>query len=315
MARRKWNEEELQFLRENYGVLPLEEIAEKLNRTIPSIKHKAERNGIKSVCKSEQRWTDEQVRYLIKNYKLKTNKELAKILHKTKVAVDIKANNLGLANTKYHYNQNFFSNIDTEEKAYWCGFIMADGCVTIQEDINSCEVTIQLQKSDYTHLEKFNKSLDGNAPITFFTQICNFTGEPNEACRIRFYSQQMFHDLEKYNVIPCKSLIKQFPTNISDSLMRHYIRGYFDGNGCISESNGRLKCDFTTGSEKFAMGLKNYLENFGVSSYPIYKKPNSSVYRFEIAQRNKTREKFLKYLYSNSSIYLDRKYQKAKNYL
>ena len=75
MARRKWNEEELQFLRENYGVLSLEEIAKKLNRTVSSIMHKAKRNGIKSVCKSEQRWTDEQVQYLIDNYKLKTNKE------------------------------------------------------------------------------------------------------------------------------------------------------------------------------------------------------------------------------------------------
>lgn len=43
MVRRKWNEEELQFLRENYGVLSLEEIAEKLNRTISSIMHKAKR--------------------------------------------------------------------------------------------------------------------------------------------------------------------------------------------------------------------------------------------------------------------------------
>lgn len=315
MTRRKWNEEELQFLRENYGVLSLEEIAEKLNRTIPSIKHKAERNGIKSVCKSEQRWTDEQVRYLIKNYKLKTNKELAKILHKTKVAVDIKANNLGLENTKYHYNQNFFSNIDTEEKAYWCGFIMADGCIVIQEDINSCEVTIQLQKSDYTHLEKFNKSLDGDVPITFFTQICNLTGEPNEACRIRFYSQQMFHDLEKYCVIPCKSLVKQFPTNIPDSLMRHYIRGYFDDNGTICFSHKYLLCSFASGSEDFIKGLHSYLQIQGYPCYSIAKAKHAHCYSFQLAQRNNTREKFLKYLYSNSSIYLDRKYQKAKNYL
>lgn len=167
MARRNWNDEELEFLRKNYGVLSLEEIGQTLNRSIPSIKHKAERNNIRSVCRAEQKWTDQQIQYLIENYKDKTNKELAEILHKTKVAVDMKANNLGLKNTKYSYDQNFFSVIDTEEKAYWCGFIMADGCVTIQEDINSCELTIQLQKSDVGHLKKFNKSIGGNAEITF----------------------------------------------------------------------------------------------------------------------------------------------------
>lgn len=315
MARRKWNEEELQFLRENYGVLSLEEIAKKLNRTVSSIMHKAKRNGIKSVCKSEQRWTDEQVQYLIDNYKLKTNKELAKILHKTKVAVDIKANNLGLKNTKYHYNQDFFSIIDTEEKAYWCGFIMADGCVTIQKDINSCELTINLQKSDYTHLEKFNKSLNGNVPVIFVKQISNFNNQPYETSRIRFYSQQMVHDLQKYGVIPCKSTIKKFPNNIPNHLMKHYIRGYFDGNGSICKSNGRLSCSFVTGSEEFASELKDYLEKMGIPCYPISKKSNSSSYSFLIACKDHNREKFLKYLYSNSSIYLDRKYQKAKNYL
>lgn len=315
MARRNWNDEELEFLRKNYGVLSLEEIGQTLNRSIPSIKHKAERNNIRSVCRAEQKWTDQQIQYLIENYKDKTNKELAEILHKTKVAVDMKANNLGLKNTKYSYDQNFFSVIDTEEKAYWCGFIMADGCVTIQEDINSCELTIQLQKSDVGHLKKFNKSIGGNAEITFFTQICSFTGKPTEACRIRFYSQQLVHGLGQYGVIPCKSLIKQFPSNIPDSLMNHFIRGYFDGNGTIYTYQNNPRCSFATGSKDFVIGLQTYLWTHGFRCGKICKTHDAHVYTFAILEKDKGIYSFLKFIYNNSSIYLDRKYQKAQNFI
>lgn len=307
MKRKNWTIEETEFLKENYGEIPLEEIAQKLDRTIPSIKHKAERNGIKSKLKIERAWTDKQVQYLKENYKTHTNIELAKILNKTKVAIDLKANILGLKNTQYHYDQLFFSKIDTEEKAYWCGFIMADGCVTINQKNNSCELCIRLAKRDYHHLEKFNQSLHGNIPVTFRTDICNLSQKKYTTSNIRIYSQQLVHDLEKYNVIPCKSLVKEFPTNIPEELMSHYVRGYFDGNGCISYVGKRLQCSFTMGSHKFANGLFEYLQNQKIKCYK-YKYAN--IHSLRIGSSLSNILDFLNHIYSNSSIYLDRKYEK-----
>lgn len=42
--------------------------------------------------------------------------------------------------TKYNYNRNFFSKIDTEDKAYWAGFIAADG--NVRKDYGKLELNL-----------------------------------------------------------------------------------------------------------------------------------------------------------------------------
>ena len=32
--------------------------------------------------------------------------------------------------SKYVYNKDYFEKINTSEKAYWLGFLYADGCIT-----------------------------------------------------------------------------------------------------------------------------------------------------------------------------------------
>ena len=64
MGNVRWNSDELKYLKENYGIKKLDDIAEYLNKTVLSVKHKAEREGIKS----QRKWTDEQIQYLINNY-------------------------------------------------------------------------------------------------------------------------------------------------------------------------------------------------------------------------------------------------------
>lgn len=62
---------------------------------------------------------------------------------------------------RYVYNKYFFEVIDTEEKAYWLGFIYADGYHN--EKYHSIKIT--LKTSDYEHLLKFNKAIDGNLTL------------------------------------------------------------------------------------------------------------------------------------------------------
>ena len=310
MGNVRWKANEVEFLKENYGVLKLEEIANAVNKTVLAVKRKAERDGIKSARK----WTDEEIEYLKNNYKDKTYKEMTKYLNRSKAAIDIKINRLGLVKSNYNYDYSFFNVIDTEEKAYWLGFISADGCVSINEETQSCELCIRLQASDFEHLKKFNKALKGNVQVTFNKRFCKFTGKTYPMCNIRYYCKEMVYDLLKYNVIPAKSLVIEYPNNIPKELERHYIRGYFDGNGCLGFSNTKhnyFRCDFTCGSKDYTLGLKNILAEKDIDS-TITKCKNSHCYRLNIKGGKKGCLKFLDYMYKDSTIYLDRKFNRYK---
>lgn len=316
MGNIRWKKEEIDFLKNNYGILSLQEISNAIGKTIPAIKHKVARENIQS----PKTWTQEEIDYICKHYKEMTNKELAENIGRTKTAVDLKINRLGLEKSKYVYDRSFFHCIDNEDKAYWCGFIMADGCVTIQEEINSCELQISLQARDGSHLKKFNKAISGNVPVEYFEEICNLNNKPHKVARIRLYSQEIFHDLEKYNVIPNKSLVKQFPQNIPDELLPHYIRGYFDGNGSVykcgstklPEEKRFIGCNFSCGSYEFISELKRQLENHGIKSGSVHlSKKDSKCYQIQIRGLSNT-DRFLNYIYNNSTIYLERKFQKKE---
>lgn len=88
--------------------------------------------------------------------------DIAITLKRTTSAVKIKARKLGLSKYPYTCDYNYFDKIDSEEKAYWLGFIFADGYISVNENSNSGCVGIDLCLSDIDHLKKFNKSINGN---------------------------------------------------------------------------------------------------------------------------------------------------------
>lgn len=67
---------------------------------------------------------------------------------------------------KYFHNENFFENIDTEEKAYWLGFLYADGYITERSNGYGQEsFGITLSAEDENHLIKFKHSIQATNPI------------------------------------------------------------------------------------------------------------------------------------------------------
>ena len=124
-----------------------------------------------------------------------------------------------------------FETIDTEEKAYWLGFLYADGSVGSTDN----RIELGLAEKDLKQIEKFK----------------NFIGIPNKisyratskSYRYTFKSIPCKTDLIKQGCVPKKSLILKFPTKeqVPQDLIKHFIRGFFDGDGCISisEMNGK----------------------------------------------------------------------------
>ena len=222
----------------------------------------------------------------------------------------LKTAGIEIYNTSHHttINESIFDVIDTEEKAYWLGFMYADGCIYSKE----YRIELSLQDSDSEHLYKFAKFLDAKKE-NFVKSYKNYKHGKYDRCRVSFRSKKVWEALNSKGCVPNKSLILKFPDEsiFSDKLLiRHFIRGYVDGDGCLCYTKNKAEFN-VLGTQHFLNGL---MENLPLSRmYPIYKKDKGSdkdACTFNLWCN--TALEVMKYLYNNSTIYLDRKYEKCK---
>lgn len=204
---------------------------------------------------------------------------------------------------KLKFDNHIFDNIDTEEKAYWLGFIFADGYVS---DTNNFELSLAL--CDIEHLEKFNSF------IKHTLSVKNDTFR----CRLSLMDTHFVDTLKAYNCIPRKSNILKFPNiNIfqNKDLIKHFIRGYFDGDGCLSYCDNLHTQPHVSilGTEDFLTELKNYLPlKF---DYKLgYNNKKKSLITRALAVCGKNGFELSEYLYKDAAIYLERKYNKYLEY-
>ena len=182
---------------------------------------------------------------ILENYinKELSYKEIAKIFNVNEKTIKINAKKYGLTSKigsqgarKHKFNERYFENIDSEEKAYWLGFIAADGCV--YKNKQSYRLQINLKGSDIDHLKKFQKAICSDYKIT----EKKVGKAQSNTCQLKINSTKMCNDLIKNNIIERKSIIFE-PPILNKNLMSHFIRGYFDGDGWITsykrkDSNG-----------------------------------------------------------------------------
>lgn len=257
-----------------------------------------------------EKWSDMEIQFLIENYKKYTSKELGNIIGRTSNAVLTKLKRLNLKyDKKYYYNQSFFEHIDTEEKAYWLGFLYADGYVINKRESRNYEVGIQLKASDYLHLMKFNKSLNGNVQITFKDR--ERWGKIHRICEIRIYCKQMVNDLIQHGCIPNKTFDINMPI-IPDELVRHFVRGFFDGDGSVFKKKRcyGLYTNITSASLSFLNQLRQVLNNKNINTY-IDEDRNH--YKMFTSGKDSSYA-FLQYIYEDCNIYLTRKKELYETY-
>ena len=216
---------------------------------------------------------------------------------------------------KYNVNDVYFNKIDTEEKAYWLGFLLADGC--IHERAGQDRLSLVLGIKDKNHLEKFKKSLSFEGPIIDYTKKSGlFIGLIHS--HVRITSQLLVNDLAKVGCIPRKTLTLEFPI-IKDDLINHFIRGYFDGDGSVfisKEKHWRNNNIFPVIHFRF-IGTKAFLnvldEKINLSGRLVQAK-GSKVYELSY-KRNKKANLFYNYLYKDATIFLERKKEIFKTHL
>lgn len=209
---------------------------------------------------------------------------------------------------KYHVNQNYFEKIDNEWKAYWLGFLYADGCVHIDKGKKKKEmIALGLKASDIGHIQRFLDSIQSEAPI----RIYNTNYGSSKAAKVSVCNKKLVQDLIKLGCVERKSLILTFPSFdiVPKEFVRHFIRGYFDGDGCIhiniERENARLSFN---GTEKFLLRLREILiEELSIPKTEV-RRTNSRA--FEWTTGNKyTIFKIFNYLYKDANIFLERKFK------
>lgn len=207
---------------------------------------------------------------------------------------------------KNNLNHDYFKVIDSEEKAYWLGFIMADGCVYKGSDKKSYRLQINLKSTDVEHLKKFQKAIGSSYKI----QIKKV--REHEACLLKVNSTEMCKDLMGWNVIPSKSLICEMP-ELEDELKIHFIRGYFDGDGSIGLHKKRDVSTSIVGGEKILEQMKGHLAKNGIPSKVRKSGKNRSTYTLATPV-GKESMKFARWMYEDSNISLDRKLNRYEDY-
>lgn len=198
-------------------------------------------------------------------------------------------------------NSSFFVCIDNEIKAYWFGFFCADGHLYK----NGKQISILLSSKDRNHLEKFanifsSSLIDG--------KTCDFrTKKQYTNSRCVVYGKKICEDLKNKSLDNHKS--KTLSSKVFDfipkSLLHHFIRGYFDGDGCISNNHKKEFIFNIAGTEKFLEKVKEiFIKEIKINQVKVL--DCKSVYALSIGG-NWQILKIKEWLYNKSTIFLERK--------
>jgi intein/homing endonuclease len=205
---------------------------------------------------------------------------------------------LGMNKSGLKFEESIFNKIDNEEKAYWLGFIFADGYISSSDFI----FELSLSEKDKSHLDKFNSFMRfKGSNIRTCLQHKKFN-----ICKWNIRNKFLWNSLNSLGCIPRKSLILKFPKiEIFDNpdLIRHFIRGYFDGDGCV---NFNHKIISILGTEDMLSNIKEK-SCIKTNSKLYYKYPNSKTRILQISCKKAF--EFLNFIYKDSSIFLERKYK------
>jgi hypothetical protein len=207
---------------------------------------------------------------------------------------------------KYKYYDNIFEIVDNEEKAYWLGFLFADGYV--RERKSSSELRLKLSIKDREHLIEFKKFISPDD-----LPIVNELSGNSQCVKVSVNSRKIVKDLINLGCTNNKSKTIKMP-NISDTLLSHFIRGYFDGDGwIIIDKNKKPAFGIVSASIEMLISLNlSISEKSNIKESKIY--DYTSYYNFSYKSYTDI-IKISEFLYKQSSIYLIRKKDKFDDVL
>jgi len=321
----KWNKNEIEEIIKLYtkNKKSLYYIGDKYNVSAKAIMRLLERNSIpRRKCTKQMYFSQSEIDDIVERYSgneidIESLELIADSydVSRYKIVDILESNGVSIKSKRssriYDINHNYFDEIDIEEKAYWLGFLAADGCV--------CEggtITLCLSSKDADHIYKFKNAIGSEHNIVTFSKKTRM-GKMREYTRINVSSKQMVNSLNKYNIKPQK-VKSVYPPMLFLDFPNAFWRGVFDGDGCLGKfksgkRNGKQRYSWhlsLAGNEKMLNCFRVYINHICGTQASIKKGRYS--YSINVGGKNMV-YKISRNLYESSNIYLDRKYNKYLN--
>lgn len=206
------------------------------------------------------------------------------------------------AKRKYSINDDYFDN-ESSNMAYIMGFWAADGNVSSNEN----RLDLELASIDKEILEKINVEIGNTRPIK--TYQCANGYEKN---KVLFWSEKIKKRFIEYGIVPNKTYSEDFslPFKLNRKYWIDYIRGFFDGDGCVKKTGYSLTFELNSLNKDFLIGIQAFLkEYYGIETkLTIANKREKPLYRLYCYSENA--KKIFNVLYTPNSLFLKRKYEK-----
>lgn len=261
------------------------------------------------------KWSDEEDNLIKKYYPLNGASEVKKFLDNREIkSIQQRAQKLGVKFLTY--NKEYFDIIDCSTKAYWLGFLYADGYVTTGNRWG-----LELCIEDLNHMQNLLNEIE------YIGNVKTRERNNNKSCLFQINNLHMTNSLIDKGVIHNKTYELKFPSMeiLNEVYYPDFIRGFFDGDGCIfykyntkprKDRNNRIQTrlskevNIVCKSDDFVDNIFNVLikENINMNK-SLNKRDNLNVLRISKIEEIK---KFYNYIYKNSTPKnrLERKYNK-----
>lgn len=205
-------------------------------------------------------------------------------------------------------NEEFFDkDKETPESFYLAGFIAADGNI----DKVKPRIIIALAEKDIDFLTNIKKLIGSNAVIAkriAYGSKRNSKYKDTISYALRFSSLNIVKDLQRFNIIPNKTKIYDFPSWLIDHpLINHFMRGYNDGDGCLRITKDNQLSFNLVGNQSFLTTYQDILVDNGCLTHHNKIVPDRNVFVLKYCG-NRLVPKICQFLYKNSTFHLNRKY-------
>lgn len=255
MPQHRWTEQEIEDLMRMYpdANVSLAQLEEHFGRRRGTIQQQARRQRLR---RHKREWSEQDILDLIRMY---TDEDIPAeqmisrfgytwriICHKA-AALQVRRPHPNTRQVK----RDYFNVIDTDEKAYWLGFIAADGTVVCNS--RQYSVILDLQPRDLHWLERFRDTIAPGAKIT---------KHGSRSCSVSIGSKEMVRDLMALGIGPRKSNTLEWP-DIPEAFVIPFLLGYFDGDGSFTPRAGRSGYQWLLlGTLDFLCVARDYIQRY-----------------------------------------------------
>jgi len=225
---------------------------------------------------------------------------------------------------KYFFNEHYFAEIDTARKAYWLGLFYADG------NVHNHTLDISLERKDRYILESLASDVEYDGDIVNYKRETHIMEQEklstSHMSRLCLCSKKLTEDLIDKGVLSNKMYRVQMPSasKLPKHLIRHFVRGLFDGDGYISIGKNRSTKAVVwgiVGQEKLLKSVRQEISKLDIRAPNFFQKGEDNCWDLRYAtsitsryRKENTRLDDLltirEWLYEDACIYFERKRKK-----